>query len=50
MEAEIAIAATLRRYPELRLAAAPQDLSYQPNSIFVRGLTTLPVTVCSEAG
>jgi hypothetical protein len=48
MEAEIAIAATLRRYPELGLAAAPQDLSYQPNSIFVRGLTTLPVAGCAK--
>ncbi len=42
MEAAIAFNTLLRRLPGLRLAVAPDELTYRPN-MFLRGLTRLPV-------
>ncbi len=44
LEAEIAFRALVRRYPGLRLAAAPDDLRWRPSLLF-RGLRALPVAL-----
>ena len=42
MELEIALGTVLRRFPGLRLAVRPEDLTWRP-SFRARGLVTLPV-------
>jgi cytochrome P450 len=44
MEGSVAIGALLRRFPDLSLACAPEELSWLPFPVF-RGLATLPVRV-----
>jgi len=44
MEGSVAIGALLRRFPNVRLACAPEELSWLPFPVF-RGLATLPVRV-----
>jgi len=42
LEARIALGSLLRRFPRLRLAGDPEDLTWQP-SLVMHGLTALPV-------
>ncbi|GAA1536548.1 cytochrome P450 [Actinomadura kijaniata] len=44
LEARIALGALVDRFPELRLAVPPEELTVQA-SMLINGLTTLPVTV-----
>ena len=44
LEAEIAFAELVRRFPEMRLAVAPEDLRWgHGDGVVLRGLTALPV-------
>lgn len=43
LELRVAISATIKRFPNLRLAVAPEDLTYDTGHI-LRSLDTLPVT------
>ena len=47
MEAEVAIGTLLRRFPDLRLAVEPSELSWN-QTVFVRGLPALPVSTVEE--
>jgi cytochrome P450 len=42
LEGRIALTGLLDRYPRLRLAVSPEQLTYQPSFVF-HGLATLPV-------
>jgi cytochrome P450 len=42
LEGRIAIGALLDRFPDVRLAVAPEELSWRPG-LLIRGLATLPV-------
>jgi cytochrome P450 len=44
LEGRIALTSLLERYPQLRFAVPPEQLTYQPSFIF-HGLKTLPVTL-----
>ena len=44
LEGEVALGALLRRFPALRFAVPPSELTWK-QSVFVRGLATLPVSV-----
>lgn len=43
LEAQVAIRTLLARFPELALAAAPDELAWKQTGSIVRGLATLPV-------
>jgi cytochrome P450 len=48
LEGQIAISTLIRRMPELRLAVAPETLTWR-RGIFLRGVESLPLTVGSGA-
>jgi cytochrome P450 len=48
LEARIALETLLRRFPDLRLAVEPAELTWQPSFIF-HGLTALPVVLGEPA-
>jgi cytochrome P450 PksS len=44
MEGQIAISAFLRRFPEARLAVAPESLRWR-RGVFLRGLERMPLVL-----
>jgi cytochrome P450 len=47
LEAQIAFTSLLRRFPDLRLAVPPEELSWRPGFV-LRALTELPVTLTGD--